>query len=271
MIKFFRKIRQQLLTENKFSKYLLYALGEIILVVVGILIALAINNWKETQKLRIQEIIYLTNLKDDLNTQITMLDVYIDYENIIIDHCNDIIKHYELNDGFYNMDSIYPKLNDLTTRWTFSNANVTLLQMLNSNQINIIQNIKLKEDLISFSQQIDLFAKNTNINNTNLIDNLTTLTFIDMGGFACYGNSERMVQKFRDFYPINNKLVNDNNLKNILAQIINEPINRLELINKVAYRNTLSSLQKSGNEALKVKAEEILHLIEKEIESMEKY
>jgi hypothetical protein len=45
MIKFFRKIRQQLLTENKFSKYLLYAIGEIVLVVIGILIALSINNW----------------------------------------------------------------------------------------------------------------------------------------------------------------------------------------------------------------------------------
>jgi sensor domain CHASE-containing protein len=44
MIKFFRRIRQQLLSENKFSKYLLYAIGEIILVVIGILIALQINN-----------------------------------------------------------------------------------------------------------------------------------------------------------------------------------------------------------------------------------
>ena len=45
MIKFFRGIRQKLLTENKFSKYLIYAIGEIILVVIGILIALQINNW----------------------------------------------------------------------------------------------------------------------------------------------------------------------------------------------------------------------------------
>jgi len=43
MIKFFRKIRQKLLIENKFSKYILYAIGEIILVVIGILIALQIN------------------------------------------------------------------------------------------------------------------------------------------------------------------------------------------------------------------------------------
>ena len=49
MIKFFRKIRQRLLTENKFSKYLLYAIGEIILVVIGILIALNINNRNQQQ------------------------------------------------------------------------------------------------------------------------------------------------------------------------------------------------------------------------------
>ena len=59
MIKFFRKIRQRLLTENKFSKYLLYAIGEILLVVVGILIALQINNSNESRKIRNQEVHYL--------------------------------------------------------------------------------------------------------------------------------------------------------------------------------------------------------------------
>ena len=50
MIKFFRKNRQKLLIENKFSKYLIYAIGEIILVVIGILIALSINNWNQNKK-----------------------------------------------------------------------------------------------------------------------------------------------------------------------------------------------------------------------------
>jgi len=50
MIKFFRHIRQKLLSENKFSKYVLYALGEIVLVVIGILIALQINTINERQK-----------------------------------------------------------------------------------------------------------------------------------------------------------------------------------------------------------------------------
>ncbi|MEH6779908.1 DUF6090 family protein, partial [Maribacter arcticus] len=61
MIKFFRRIRQQLLTENKFSKYLLYAIGEIILVVIGILIALSINNWNENRKQKLNDIKFLSN------------------------------------------------------------------------------------------------------------------------------------------------------------------------------------------------------------------
>jgi hypothetical protein len=66
MIKFFRKIRHRLLTENKFSKYLIYAIGEIILVVIGILIALQINNWNELRKDQKQEIKLLKQLQTDL-------------------------------------------------------------------------------------------------------------------------------------------------------------------------------------------------------------
>jgi len=253
--------------DNRPIKYLRYAIGEIMLVVIGILIALAINNWNEDRKLRNQEMVYLHNLKDDIHAQLNMLNIYINFEDVIIDQTNDIIKHYELNDGFNNMDSIFPKLNDLSVRWTFSNANTTLLQMLNSNQINIIQNTQLKENLIAFNQQIDLFANNTNINNTNLIDNFSTPTFIKLGSYASYGNSDRMVERFNDFYPFVTNKVTDNELKNISTRIINEPKNKLEFINKVVYRNTLSSLQKSGNKGLKEKAEQILLMIEKEIES----
>lgn len=74
MIKIFRKIRQQLLTENKSSKYLIYAIGEIILVVIGILIALSINNWNESRKKK--ETLYniYTIIKQDLETDLLNID-----------------------------------------------------------------------------------------------------------------------------------------------------------------------------------------------------
>lgn len=66
MIKFFRKIRQNLLWEGKTGKYLKYAIGEIVLVVIGILIALQINNWNETRKQHIAEREFITSVKNDL-------------------------------------------------------------------------------------------------------------------------------------------------------------------------------------------------------------
>ncbi len=65
MLRFFRQIRHKLLVENRVSRYLLYAIGEIFLVVIGILIALQIDNWNEKRKERILYVNYLVRLKSD--------------------------------------------------------------------------------------------------------------------------------------------------------------------------------------------------------------
>ncbi|MEM5564090.1 DUF6090 family protein [Psychroserpens sp. AS72] len=74
MIKFFRHIRKSLLSENKFSKYLLYAIGEIILVFIGIAMALQFNNWNETKKIKEKEQQILTEIISDLEYTLEDLD-----------------------------------------------------------------------------------------------------------------------------------------------------------------------------------------------------
>ena len=88
MLKFFRRIRQKLLSENRFSKYLIYAVGEIVLVVIGILIALSINNWNENRKNEIKINNLLSALINDLE-QDTLL---------IVDRIPFIKEHYQLNE-----------------------------------------------------------------------------------------------------------------------------------------------------------------------------
>ena len=92
MIKLFRRIRQQLLSENKISKYGFYAIGEIILVVIGILIALQINNWNETNKLIQKEqvileslILELNDIQLELNTTTSRNSVYYNLNVKIVD------------------------------------------------------------------------------------------------------------------------------------------------------------------------------------------
>jgi hypothetical protein len=78
MIKFFRKIRQKLLTENKISKYLIYAIGEIILVVIGIMIALSINNANDIENKRQKELTLLTEMRQNLEIDRDDLDYNIE-------------------------------------------------------------------------------------------------------------------------------------------------------------------------------------------------
>ena len=75
MIKFFRHIRQTLIMENKTSKYFKYAIGEIILVVIGILIALQINNWNQTRQEKQQSLEICEGLKDETQRNISNLKI----------------------------------------------------------------------------------------------------------------------------------------------------------------------------------------------------
>ncbi|MEN2284221.1 DUF6090 family protein [Algoriphagus sp. SE2] len=74
MIQFFRKIRQKLIAKSNFSKYLVYAFGEIALVMIGILLALQVNNWNEAQKSERVRLSYLEFLKSDIESDIKSID-----------------------------------------------------------------------------------------------------------------------------------------------------------------------------------------------------
>jgi len=86
MINFFRKIRKKLADDNKPLKYARYAIGEIVLVVVGILIALQINNWNEVRK---------TKLNDEIQREEIIREIYTEMQSNIlaINHYNDQMQH----------------------------------------------------------------------------------------------------------------------------------------------------------------------------------
>ena len=87
MINFLRRIRRDMIKENKTSIYLIYAVGEVVLVVFGILIALQINNWNENQKTKKLELVFLENLQTDLEVDISNFNRRIkDSEDIMEDN-----------------------------------------------------------------------------------------------------------------------------------------------------------------------------------------
>ena len=82
MIKFFRKIRYDLMEQNKTGKYLKYAIGEIVLVVIGILIAISINNWNENRKTHSKEVILAEQLLEDARADSVFFQSRITHQQI---------------------------------------------------------------------------------------------------------------------------------------------------------------------------------------------
>tara|TARA_R110002033_G_C3814593_1_gene232514 strand:+ start:69 stop:782 length:714 start_codon:yes stop_codon:yes gene_type:complete len=94
MIKFFRKIRQDLLSKGKTGKYFKYAIGEIVLVVIGILIALAINNWNEQRKSSINEKDLILTIIDEIKSSRDNLKKELETNQFLL---NEISKYLDNN------------------------------------------------------------------------------------------------------------------------------------------------------------------------------
>ncbi|NKI30941.1 DUF6090 family protein [Croceivirga thetidis] len=150
MIKFFRHIRQKLLNEGKSSKYLTYAIGEIALVVFGILIALQINNWNN-DRLNVQkEIWYLDNIANDMfNQKSGLLQLKKEYLNSVSVSEN-LLLDVKVSKQYESIDSLSQKLNQLMTSHSYRNIDNTYREMVSSGQVSLIENDSLILEIIDF-------------------------------------------------------------------------------------------------------------------------
>ena len=155
MIKLFRKIRQKLLTENKFSKYLIYAVGEIILVVIGILIALSINNWNENRKETTHEQKILKELKSDFSYNKQELNRNIEKATALINRCDSLIVLFGLDRETVNPNKVIRFTRSLSAYSTFDPSNGALNDLISSGNLNVIKNDSLRMQLSRWFGQLE--------------------------------------------------------------------------------------------------------------------
>ena len=146
MINFFRKIRRKLADDNKPLKYMRYAIGEIVLVVIGILIALSINNWNESNNQKAKEKNLLTELVANLETNTSNL------ENDINSQLNSAQSIYYLLDYLDNkkpynssLDSLFAQADFVTDIVLASSA----FETLKSVGLDLIRNDKVRSEIIN--------------------------------------------------------------------------------------------------------------------------
>jgi len=151
MTPFFRKIRKTLADDSKPKKYLRYAIGEIVLVVIGILIALQINNMNQNRLNKDLESLYYKRLLDDVREEKLILEATINYSKQVSFHAKKAIAVFENSSSADN--NPIQNLIDMYQASQFADsysASSTFKELIASGQINLIQNDSLKTALIRY-------------------------------------------------------------------------------------------------------------------------
>ena len=150
MISFLRKLRKN----NINSKYLKYALGEIVLVVLGILIALSINNWNEQRKIRIAEQSILKNLRTELILNIKNLETDISYHELAHQCSFELLNLFGTDVSSIPSKSLDTLLFNAETVYTFEVRNGYIKSIISSGNLDYLRNEELKSMLASFEGEV---------------------------------------------------------------------------------------------------------------------
>ena len=248
MIKFFRKIRYNLMETGKTGKYFKYAIGEIILVVIGILIALQINNWNELRKGGIEETKILKSLLEDFGETQTNLETSLEGYSKYMKRLETQINYFG-----YDKEFLTQGMKDTLLGTYYINTKIIqerLNGLLSSENFQLISNDELKKLLATYPSKIEIFkvieldAKNVVMQEHRPIQ-ASYISYSDIISFdkERYPNLEERAKK-SDYEG----LLRDRDFQNI---IVNESFNFDEL--------------KSAAEKLLIQTKNISELIKKEL------
>lgn len=172
MLKFFRRIRKKLIEEGKLKRYLIYAVGEILLVMIGILLALQVNTWNQAEKDRVTERKYLESLSSDLSKQSIILKEIIDFEDRqFIAPANNATELINNQKYLENLDSLKVFLDKCANTRTFSVINTTYEDLKSTGNFQIITSAEIKNEIIVIYKLLSEHDKRIAKNN-GVIENL---------------------------------------------------------------------------------------------------
>jgi hypothetical protein len=245
MIKFFRKIRQNLLMENKTGKYFKYAIGEIVLVVIGILIALQVNNWNQRQQNKQLSKLYIEDFIREINTDILTLNKKIEKNEKIIQNITLILTTLATKKELSKKEIIsFNEQHKLLGFESYFIPETSTFRQLDANSNgNLILDKKLKDNLYQYYILNDRNEKNGEVSTQLYQHNLITKDI------------------FRNLITgdiLENEIGTSLNRSNLNLETLRQ---NTEYMMAVLLKNEITTVQNSQYHVIKVKAENLLELL----------
>ncbi|WP_445749733.1 DUF6090 family protein [Polaribacter sp.] len=224
MVQLFRKIRQKLLTEKKISQYFTYAIGEILLVLIGILLAIQFNNWSVEKGNKVKERWYLINMVEDIEYQRQILESQKIHYQETIETAKSILRDYKKTGKIGEIDSLNEKLNLFMEVNIFPNINNTYQELVSSGQQAIIKDKDLSIGVIDYYLFCEDNYKDVKNNNDNVYYRELHPLF--------YNNSQITILKNDDLISDKEGLFDtDDEITNFLKNKLDEQETKIKFLN----------------------------------------
>ena len=158
MLRFFRHIRQKFLQEGKASRFIGYALGEIVLIVVGIMIALQLGEWNEDRVDRRTEATYITELLEDFQANRKELEENITSTEDILTAMIGLINQSNLETPAWTLDEISEAFKLVQAMPTFAVVDRSYTNLVGSGDLKVLQSLELKNALALYYSRYEVVS-----------------------------------------------------------------------------------------------------------------
>ena len=255
MLHLFKRIRRKLLVEKRLSNYIFYAIGEVLLVVIGILLAIQFSNLNLKKTEIEKEIWYLDNIANDMFNQKDGLLNLKDYYTETLGIAKDLLLDFKENMSYSKIDSLSFKLNQLMGSDTYPNIDNTYRELLSSGQVSLIENDSLVLNIIDFYLFTDELENIYKVNQSQVF----------------YGEVYSTLNKYSEvdishFVEEENLLFEDKEAQKYILSELEKPDNRIALTNAIKTKIlVISDYLLNVNESLNL-VDKMINEIDDEIE-----
>ena len=241
MIKFFRKIRQNLLSEGKTGKYLKYAIGEIVLVMIGILLALQVNNWNQNRINKQKENLLLIELHNEFVKNQEQFETVILAHEKALKSTNYMINQFPINPKEIDLDTLFEYTRGWADRYTFNPSQGVIKSLVNSSSFDIISDSELRKLLVTWEDVLADYQEEENIASLTLRNHISS-KLLDKIAFGNFNDERIDITYFSSIQFENMFKLRRNNLKDIIENEEDE----INLIRKTI--NKIIELSKAENQ-----------------------
>ncbi len=255
-MKIFRKIRQSLIKEGNIRKYLTYAVGEIFLVMIGILLAFQVNNWNQNNKNHKKEISILNSLENEYKENSKRYEQTIRMQQKVVVYSRSLIQCLEKKDLNYKRDSINTFIMMGALNYVRAEPLIGTYQSLMDGDLSLIKNELLKSKLASFSAEI-IMGFEDEMASMNLLNQL----HVELGTTVEPLLSTRLRKRYGLKQPMNTSIEYQNE---VLLKMYQNP----NIISPLIWKNIFEKNRLDLQRKMLNYSNEILTLIEAELKTL---